>query len=87
MAYLADRLLQCAPSPPFFALRFAYHPGPVMAQYQVEIARRVEQFDGQSLTTTMWAMAALSVRGNPLAPGLPCHAAAFLCWGEAWLPG
>lgn len=41
--------------------RFAYHPGPVMAQYQVEVMKRVHQFDGQSLTTTMWAMAVLSV--------------------------
>ena len=31
-----------------------------MAQYQVEVGRRVAQFDGQSLTTTLWAMAALS---------------------------
>ena len=46
------------PAPP---PRFAYHPGPVMAQYQVEIGRRVPQFSGQSLTTTLWAMAALSV--------------------------
>lgn len=32
-----------------------------MVQYQAEIGRRVQQFDGQSLTTTLWAMAALSV--------------------------
>jgi hypothetical protein len=69
--------------------KFAYHPGPVMAQYQVEVARRVDQFDGQSLTTTMWAMAALSVRGRPLPPGRPRglhrHACAAGC--QPGLPG
>ena len=46
--------------------RFAYHPGPVMTQYQVEIGRRSAHFDGQSLTTTMWAMAALSVSAGDI---------------------
>jgi hypothetical protein len=77
------------PPPPPFCPRFAYHPGPVMAQYQVEVARRVDQFDGQSLTTTMWAMAALSVRGRPLPPGRPRglhrHACAAGC--QPGLPG
>lgn len=55
--------VQPPPPPTPNAPRFAYHPGPVMVQYQVEVGRRVPQFSGQSLTTTLWAMAALSVSG------------------------
>lgn len=50
------------PSSLLLLRRFAYHPGPVMTQYQTEIGKRVDAFDGQSLTTTLWALAALSVR-------------------------
>lgn len=42
-----------------------------MTQYQTEIGKRVDAFDGQSLTTTLWALAALSVsRGCVLSRGL-----------------
>ena len=41
--------------------RLAYHPGPVISQYQAEVSRRSHLFEGQSLTTAMWGMAALSV--------------------------
>ena len=59
--------LPCLPSslPPslsaFLLARLAYHPGPVIAQYQAEVSRRAHLFEGQSLTTAMWGMAALSV--------------------------
>lgn len=62
---LAQKLWKPIPTrchPALSLRRFAYHPGPVMVQYQAEIGKRVDKFDGQSLTTTLWALAALSVR-------------------------
>ena len=49
-----------------------------MTQYQTEIGKRVDAFDGQSLTTTLWALAALSVRqrGAGRSVGMAC----CCCW-------
>ena len=41
----------------------------VMKQYIYEINRRVHEFEGQSCTNLLWAMAALSVRGAAAAAG------------------
>jgi len=50
--------------------RFAYHPGRVLASFLAVMERRVEEFEGQGCTNSLWALAVLKATHSAAFVGL-----------------